>query len=257
MCKSNLSHLERCIKSIQFLSQYRNFEIVIVDGYDINDVILNNISAPNIRLVRCVEPFNFSERINRGVDIARGEFLLLLNDDTEVITREWMESMLEIAQQPEVGAVGAKLLFPNGELQHTGVMILSGNPCHAFYNSGSEHPGYFCSNIVNRNYLAVTGACLMVRKATFQEVGGMDELFPLNYNDVDLCLKFHQAGYRNVFTPYAQLIHHESATRKGGIKPEELNRLHEKWGEYLKSLGGDPYYNPNLSTDSPKFELSI
>ena len=257
MCKSDLSHLERCVKSIQVLSQYHNFEIVIVDGCDINDGILNNISAANIKLVRCVEPFNFSERINRGVDVAGGEFLLLLNDDTEVITCEWIESMLEIAQQPEVGAVGAKLLFPNGELQHTGVMILSGNPCHAFYNSEGEHPGYFCSNIVNRNYLAVTGACLMVRKAIFQEVGGMDELFPLNYNDVDLCLKFHQAGYRNVFTPYAQLIHHESATRKGGIKPEELNRLHEKWDEYLKSLGGDPYYNPNLSTDSPKFELSI
>ena len=257
MCKLGLSHLERCVKSIQLLSQYRNFEIVIVDGYDINDAILKNISAPNIRLVRCVEPFNFAERINRGADVAKGQFLLLLNDDTEIITREWIESMLEFAQQPEIAAVGAKLLFPNGELQHTGVMILSGNPCHAFYNSEGDDPGYFCSNIVNRNYLAVTGACLMVRKSIFQEVGGMDELFPLNYNDVDLCLKFHQAGYRNVFTPYSQLIHHESATRKGGVKPEELNRLHEKWRAYLKSLGGDPYYNPNLSTDSPKFELSI
>jgi glycosyltransferase involved in cell wall biosynthesis len=257
MCKPNLSHLERCVKSIQALSQYRNFEIVVVDGYDINDIILNNISAPNTKLVRCVEPFNFSERINKGVDISKGEFLLLLNDDTEIITHEWIEAMLEFAQQPEVGAVGAKLFFPSGELQHSGVMILSGNPCHAFYNSEGDDPGYFCSNIVNRNYLAVTGACLLVRKAIFQEVGGMDELFPLNYNDVDLCLKFHQAGYRNVFTPYAQLIHHESATRTGGIKPEELNRLHKKWDTYIKSLGGDPYYNPNLSTDSPKFELSI
>jgi len=257
ICKSGLSHLERCVKSIQVISQYRNFEIIIVDGYDINDSILNKISAPNIRSIRCVEPFNFSERINRGADAAKGEFLLFLNDDTEIITHEWIESMLEFAQQPEIAAVGAKLFFPNGELQHCGVMILAGNPCHAFYSSEGDDPGYFCSNIVNRNYLAVTGACLMIRKAIFEEVGGMDELFPLNYNDVDLCLKFHQAGYRNVFTPYAQLIHHESATRKGGVKPEELNRLHEKWGAYLESLGGDPYYNPNLSTDSPEFELSI
>jgi len=256
MCKPSLSHLERCIASVQNLSKYRNFEIIVVDGYDINDLISKNISAPNLRLVRCSEPFNFSMRINKGVDAANGEFLLLLNDDTEVINHDWIESMIEFAQQSEIGAVGAKLFFPHGNLQHTGVMILAGNPCHAFYNTQGDNPGYFCSNIVNRNYLAVTGACLMIRHSVFEEVGGMDESFPLNYNDVDFCLKLHQAGYRNVFTPYAQLMHYESASRNGGVKSEEINRLHYKWQTYLKSLGGDPYYNPNLSVDFPNFEIA-
>jgi O-antigen biosynthesis protein len=256
MCESGLlSHLEKCIASIQTFTQYRNFEIVIVDGFDINEIIIKNISAPNLRLVRCVEPFNFSMRINKGVDIAKGEFILILNDDTEVINHDWIESMLEFAQQTEVGAVGAKLLFPNGNLQHTGVIILGVSPGHSFYNSAGTHPGYFCSNIVNRNYLAVTGACLMMRRSVFIEVGGLDENFPLNYNDVDLCLKVHQAGYRNIFTPYARLIHYESASREGVVKEEEIHRLKSKWQTYLSGFDGDPYYNPNLCKNEPNFTI--
>ncbi|PMB29511.1 glycosyltransferase, partial [Fischerella thermalis BR2B] len=183
------------------------------------------------------------------------QLLLLLNDDTEVITPDWLESMLELAQQKEIGAVGAKLLFPDGRLQHVGVMILEGNPCHAFYGFDNEQSGYFCSNIVNRNYLAVTAACLMMRQEVFQLLGGLDEAFPLNYNDVDLCLKAHQAGYRNVVTPYAQLIHYESASRQKGLKPGEWKQLNHKWKDYFEKLGTDPYYNPNLSLKAPNFEL--
>jgi glycosyltransferase involved in cell wall biosynthesis len=253
--KGSLCLLENCIHSINQLSKYRNYEIIVVDGYDIPQPILEAIASPNLQLIRCAEPFNFSMRINLGAAKAKGQFLLLLNDDTQVISSDWLESMLELAQQPQIGAVGAKLLSPNSRIQHIGVMLLAGNPCHAFYGYDSEHPGYFCSNIVNRNYLAVTAACLMMRQDVFWQLGGLDEDFPLNYNDVDLCLRAYQAGYRNVVTPYAQLIHYESVSRGKGLKPGEWQQFNDKWKDYLKSLGADPYYNPNLSLKAPNFQL--
>jgi glycosyltransferase involved in cell wall biosynthesis len=258
--KGALNVLENCIQSIQ-RSTYQNFEIVVVDGYDIPEPTLQTLTQPaetgdsRIRLVRCTEPFNFAQRINLGVASARGEFLLLLNDDTEVITTDWLESMLEFAQQTEIGAVGAKLLFPDGRIQHAGVMVLEGNAGHAYHGFDGDHPGYFCSNVVNRNYLGVTAACLMIRRDLFLELGGMDEQFPLNYNDVDLCLKLHQAGYRNVVTPYVQLIHYESASRPQGLNPKEWENLNKKWGDYFNKLKYDPYYNPNLSYRAVTFEL--
>ncbi|MBW4691427.1 MAG: glycosyltransferase family 2 protein [Lyngbya sp. HA4199-MV5] len=254
--------VENCIRRLQERSTYRKFEVVLVDGYDIPDETLAKIMPPSegpaepmIRLVRCQEPFNFAHRINQGAAHANGEFLLLLNDDTEVITPDWLESMLEFAQQKEVGAVGAKLLYPDGKIQHGGVMVLDGNPGHAYHRFDQDHPGYYCSNLVNRNYLAVTAACLMLRRDIFQQVGGMDEIFPLNYNDVDLCLKVHQAGYRNVVVPYAQLIHYESLSRQPGLQPKEWETLNKKWQDYFKQLNGDPYYNPNLSQRAVTFEL--
>jgi O-antigen biosynthesis protein len=252
----SLCLLANCLRSIQQVSSYRNFEIIVVDGYDIPKETLEKIAAGNVELVRCAEPFNFSMRINKGAAQAKGEFLLLLNDDTEVITPDWLESMLELAQQIEIGVVGAKLLFPDGKIQHTGVLILEGNPCHAFYGCDNEASGYYCSNIVNRNYLAVTAACLMMRKELFQQLEGMDEHFPLNYNDVDLCLKAHQAGYRNVVTPYAQLIHYESASRQKGLRPGEWHLLNNKWKNYFEYLKTDPYYNINLSSKTANFEIS-
>lgn len=252
--KGSLCLLENCIHSIQQLSTYCNYEIIVVDGYDIPEATLQAISAPNLHLVRCADPFNFSARINKGAAKAKGEFLLLLNDRTEVITPDWLKSMLELAQQKEIGAVGAKLFFPNKTIQHVGVIIIDGNPIHAFYGFDGEHPGYFCSNIVNRNYLAVTGACLMMRQELFQQLGGLDEDFPLNYNDVDLCLKAYKAGYRNVVTPLAQLIHYESASRQKNLKPGELEQLNHKWKEYFQILDKDPYYNFNLSCSAANFE---
>nr|WP_225938736.1 glycosyltransferase family 2 protein [Kovacikia minuta] len=260
----SLSVLENCVRSIQQCSTYRNFEIIVVDGYDIPEPTLERLTQPTaadsseaatIALVRCADPFNFAQRINLGAARARGEFLLLLNDDTEVLTPDWLESLLEFAQQTEIGAVGAKLLYPDGKIQHTGVMILDGNAGHAFHGFEGDHLGYFCSNVVNRNYLAVTAACLMMRREVFLQLGGMDEQFPLNYNDVDLCLKAHQAGYRNVVTPHAQLVHYESASREAGLRPPEWQTLNNKWGNYLKALGKDPYYNPNLSYRAVTFEL--
>lgn len=253
--KGSICLLENCIRSIQDLSSYRKFEIVVVDGYDIPESTLQKIAADNVQLVRCSEPFNFSMRINRGAAKAKGEFLLLLNDDTEVITSDWLESMLEFAQQKEIGAVGAKLFYPDGKIQHAGVTVLGGNPGHTFHGFDGDHPGYFCSNIVNRNYIGVTAACLMMRQEVFHQLEGLDESFPLNYNDVDLCLKAHQAGYRNLVTPYAQLIHYESASRDKGLKPGEWEQFNDKWNSYLQNLNGDPYYNYNLSCKEANFQL--
>ena len=251
----SLCVLENCIRSIEQLSSYRNYEIIVVDGYDIPESTIQKIAAPKLQIVRCAEPFNFSMRINTGATKAKGQFLLLLNNDIQVMTPDWLESMLELAQQTEIGAVGAKLLLPDRKIQHVGVILLEGDPCHAFYGFDSEHPGYYCSNIVIRNYLAVTAACLMMRQEVFQHLGGLDEEFPLNYNDVDLCLKAHQAGFRNVVTPYAQLIHYESASRQKGLTPGEWYQLNNKWNNYFKTLGADPYYNRNLSYKAPNFEL--
>lgn len=248
--------LETCIQSIRDRSSYRNIEIVVVDGYDVPAQVMQTISGDDLHFIHSGEPFNFAQRINLGVTHAQGDFVLLLNDDVEVLTPDWIESMLEFAQQPEIGAVGAKLLYPNGSLQHIGVMVLGGNPGHAFHQVAGDHPGYFLSNLVNRNYLAVTAACLMMRRNLYKELDGMDEVFPLNYNDVDLCLKAHQAGYRQVVTPYAQLVHYESASRQPGLQPKEWQILNDKWHGYFEQLNhNDPYYNPNLSRDEVMFEL--
>jgi len=246
--------LEQCLRSIRERSTYRNFELVLVDGFDVPDEILSAIAGDDLKLVRCAEPFNFSQRINLGAKAATGDVLLLLNDDVEVQSPDWLEAMLEFAQQSAIGAVGAKLFFANGTIQHIGVMVLSGNAGHAFHGVAGDHEGYFLSNLVNRNYLAVTAACLMMRRSVFWELGGMDETFPLNYNDVDLCLKAHQAGYRNVVTPYAQLIHYESASRQPGLRPKEWEHLNTKWKAYFEQLNyHDPYYNPNLSAHNGVF----
>lgn len=247
--------LENCITSVRKLSTYKNIEFIIVDGYNVPEETIEAISGDDLTLIRCDQPFNLPMRINLGVEKAKGEFLLLLNDDIEVITPDWIESMLELAQQEEIGAVGAKLLFPNNKIQHAGVVVLGGNPGHAFYGYDQDHPGYFLSNIINRNYFAVTGACVMMRSQLYLELGGFDEYFPLNYNDVDLCLKAHQAGYRNVLTPYATLYHYESVSRDKGLQPGEWKKFNDRWGEYFKETNGDPCYNPNLSNDG-KFEIA-
>lgn len=251
------SLLQNCLRSVQQLSTYRHFEIIVVDGYDISKAILDAIASPNLSLVRCAEPFNFSARINQGVAKAEGQFLLMLNDDTEVITPDWIESMLELAQQTQVGAVGAKLLFPDRKIQHIGVALVEGDFYHTSHGKDGNLPGYFCANTVNRNCLAVTCACLMIRREVFQQLGGLDENFPINFNDIDLCLRSYQAGYRNVVTPFAQLIHYESASREQGLRPKEWQLLNDKWSNYLKSLKRDPYYNPNLSTKAVNSELLL
>jgi glycosyltransferase involved in cell wall biosynthesis len=256
----NISALENCIKSLVSRTSYGNFEIIVVDGYDISETLklkLTNIAE--VKFISCADKFNFSQRINLGAQETSGEHLLLLNDDTEPINSEWLGSMLQLSQLPNTGAVGAKLLFPSRKIQHVGVVIHNSEKLycdHVYYKHNHLQRGYMNVCNMTRNYIAVTGACLMVKKDLFTEVGGLNEDLPLNYNDVDFCLRLHKAGYFNVYTPYANLYHYESLTRARIVESWEIEYMQAKWAEYMKSLGGyDPYYNPNFSSSSCNFMI--
>jgi GT2 family glycosyltransferase len=189
--------------------------------------------------------------VNAGAAAASGEYILHLNDDTEVLAPDFLEEMLSFAQLEGVGAVGAKLLFPNGNIQHAGVMVVGGNPGHPYWNRPGDYPGYFYSTLVQRNYSAVTAACLMVKKKIYQELGGMDPAFWMNYNDVDFCLRLRDAGYRLVYAPHAVLLHHESVS-KAGMQESEIRMFKDKWSA---RIAYDPYYNPNFSTVTCDYSL--
>jgi GT2 family glycosyltransferase len=246
--------LRECVESILDKSTWRNLEIIVVDNGDLRQD-LKTWLEPRVRMVTYTDTqFNLARKINEGARHATGEHLLLLNDDITVIAADWVENMLQYSQQPEIGAVGAKLLFPDGRIQHAGVILLDAGPGHAYYNHPNEEIGYFLSAVVARNYLAVTGACLMTRLAVFWEAGGFSEDFPLNYNDVDFCLKLHTRGYRIVYVPEATLYHHESLSKEGpgSLRPGELERFKAKW---TKHYSVDPYYNPNLPSDYLYYEV--
>jgi GT2 family glycosyltransferase len=183
--------------------------------------------------------------VNFGADHATGKYLILLNNDTEVISPEWIEAMLGFCCQGEIGAVGAKLLFPNDRIQHAGVVLGLGGPAgHPLHSFPRRTPHAFGIAEDIRNYSAVTAACMMVRKNVFQQVGGFNEDLAAAYNDVDFCLKLREAGYRIVWTPSAELYHHESASRGYSLDPKEVAYFQERWGHMLND---DPYYNPNLT----------
>lgn len=248
--KGNL--LRRCVESIRQKSTYYNYEIIIVNNNSTQaatKTYLNQITThPNCRVLAFQEPFNYARLNNFAVRHVRGDYLLFLNNDTEVISPDWIEEMLGHAQRKEVGAVGVKLLFPNNTIQHAGVIIgMRGVASHAFYGLPASDPGYMGLATVTRNCAAVTAACMMMRRSVFEEVGGFDEELDVAYNDVDLCLRLIQRGYYIVWTPHAVLYHHESASR-GQYQPERNIRYFcEKWREFLER--GDPFYNPNLALD--------
>jgi GT2 family glycosyltransferase len=160
--------------------------------------------------------------------------------------------MIGFAQWPEIGAVGAKLIFPDNTVQHAGVFLPGGNPAHPYYRYTINHPGHFFSNMVHRNWSAVTGACLMTRAELFHSSGEFDCQFPLNFNDVEYCLRLGDQGLRMVCVPQAQLYHYESLTRTAHVRPEEISRIHEL---FRKRYRWDPYYNPNLATDYSDFRV--
>ncbi|MFO0936627.1 MAG: glycosyltransferase [Gemmataceae bacterium] len=232
-----------CVRSIRESTTYDNYDILVVDNNDLHPQLARELQSLGVIRVPFTEPFNLSAKINLGAERATGEYLILLNDDTEVMAPDWIESMLEVGQWPEVGAVGAKLLFEDGRLQHAGVTFVGGIPCHHFYAAPGDYPGYWHGNLLVRNYSAVTGACVLVRKTDYQKVGGFDPSFPLNYNDIDMCLKLRRLGKRIVYQPNALLAHFENAS-KDGTFPEEFERFHARWG---KEFDCDPYYNPNLT----------
>jgi GT2 family glycosyltransferase len=217
----------------------------------------------NTAVIRHDAPFNFSELNNIGANIAQGDILLFLNDDTEVISTDWLERMGGYAQLAHVGAVGAKLLYPGGrQIQHAGVLNLEDGPNHAFLRQDSNTPGYYMRNLLEYNWLAVTGACLMVERTKFQSVGGFDEIFPIAYNDIDLCLSLRNTGLYNLVCQAVSLIHHESVSRgldnlsvvKQARLQQEKRRLFDKHPYYFQY---DPFHNPNLHPNGINFEVAI
>jgi GT2 family glycosyltransferase len=260
--------LKRCVSSILEKTDYKEFEIVIVDNQssepETRDYLASLGNEGRIRHLSYDKPFNFAALNNFAVRSVATDFVLFLNNDTEVISPEWLSAMLEFAQREDVGAVGAKLYYPNDTVQHGGVIIgLRGIADHAHRDLPRSSDGYIGRLNVIQNLSAVTGACLMMRRNVFDEVGGFDERLAYCFNDVDLCLKIRRNGYLIVWTPYAELYHHESAS--GGSKgysatPEGMDRnareaalMREKWNDVLAS--GDPYYSPNLTRDRCDFSI--
>lgn len=243
--RDRLDLLKRCIESIEKKSTYRNFEILIVDNQSKDVATLTYLEQSPYRVLAYPEEFNYSKILNFAVRHAQGEHLLFLNNDTEVISPGWIEALLEQSQRSEVGAVGARLLFPDGRVQHEGIVIgLVGSAA-----ANVDHGGYFGLGWAIRNFSAVTGACMMVRREVFEELGGFDEDLRVAFNDVDFCLRARNRGYLVVYTPLAELYHYESATR-GRLHPiEDDVRFRKRWGD--PSQFRDPYYNPNLDLRRP------
>ena len=267
--RDHVEDLRRCIGSILEKTTYDNYEIVVVENnsvsVDIEDYYKELKRYSNVRVVRYVGEFNYSRVNNYGVECADGQFIILLNNDTEVITVNWIEEMLMYCQRKDVGAVGVKLLYPDKTIQHAGVVIGLGahrTAGHTHYGKSYENLGYMGRLCYAQDVSAVTGACLMVKKHTFVEMGGLDDHFAVSLNDVDFCLRLRKMGLLNVFTPFAELYHYESASRGSDLNGENADRYNkeselfrEKWGEVLEK--GDPYYNPNFSLDRSDYSVRI
>lgn len=259
--------LRRCVETLRAGTDYGALEIIVVDNGSTEPETLEFLrtaeSKNAIRVLNDDGPFNYSRLNNRAAREARGEILLFLNNDTEIDERDWLREMVSHVVQPHVGAVGARLWFPDETLQHGGVVLgLGGVAGHAFPRIPRGHPGYFNRAMLQQNCSAVTGACMMVRRTVFEEVGGFDEEnLGVTFNDIDFCLRITERGYRIVWTPYASLVHHESASRGHQRAPDEQTEflrsaayMHGTWGQELLR---DPFYNPNLSLNLPGFELAF
>jgi glycosyltransferase involved in cell wall biosynthesis/TolA-binding protein len=248
--KDKLTFLNKCIKSIKEKTTYRNYELIVVDNNSEETKTLSYLESLDARVLRYEEEFNFPRINNFAASQARGDYLVFLNNDTEIITSDWIQSMLEHAQRPEVGAVGCKLLYPNKSIQHAGVVLgmspdqTTGVAGHIFKDFRYEDAGYFGQINVVRNYSAVTAAAMMMRKNVFLEVEGFNEQLKVCYNDVDLCLRLIENGYLIVYTPYAELYHYESLSRGCSVDLSEAQYMLKRWGTVLRK---DPYYSPNLS----------
>ncbi|MFL6539976.1 MAG: glycosyltransferase family 2 protein, partial [Chthoniobacterales bacterium] len=248
--------LTRCIESLERHTSYENYEIVLVDNDSETDEAREYFARTPHRVLHFSGPFNFSAINNFAVEKTECPWLLFMNNDVEVIEAHWLNAMAEHIQRREVGAVGARLVYPDNTIQHAGVVLgVGGIAQHAFRGFPAEHPGVNRQLQVTRNYSSVTGACLLSRRDAFEKVGGFDEeRLPVTFNDVDLCLKLRRAGYLIVYTPYAKLYHHESATRRPSVEARETDVMRERWPELIAR---DPYYNPNLSREAADFSLGV
>lgn len=267
--RDHLEDLSRCISSIVERSTYDNYEIIVIENNSSRDEVFAYYRKiqenPAIRVITYEGEFNYSRINNLGVAQAKGEYVLLLNNDTAVITPDWIEELLMYAQRSDVGAVGAKLYYEDRTIQHAGVVLGLGahrTAGHSHYRVSSQNLGYMGRLCYAQNVMAVTGACLMMQKALYEELGGLDETFAVALNDVDLCIRAWKAGRVNVFTPFAELYHYESASRGTDLEGTNAERYEkesalfkERWKELLEQ--GDPYYNPNFSLDRSDFALKV
>ena len=262
--RDSVQMLGRCLDSIAS-SSYAHYEVLILENFSEHEETFTYYRQlerrGNVRIVPWTKPFNYAAVNNFGALHAHGELLLFLNNDVEAINPDWLEWMVKHAQRPEVGAVGAKLLYADDTIQHAGIVLgMGGVAGHAHVRFPREADGYLGGLRVTQNCSAVTGACLMTRRAVFEEAGGFDEGFVLAFNDVDLCLQIRALGYRVLWTPEAELYHLESKTRGYEDTSEKMARFGReyrlflaKWERYLRN--GDPYYNPNFRLDRGDYAL--
>lgn len=264
--KDHMDDLDKCIRSVVEKSTYRHFEIIIVENNSVEQETFDYYKKiqkkhKNIRVITWRENFNYSKINNFGFRYAKGEHIVLLNNDIEILTPDWLEQMLMYTQRKDVGAAGMMLYYPDDTIQHAGVILGIGGVAghsHKYFKRGDY--GYVSRLTIAQNLSAVTAACMMIRSDVFRQVGGLDEGFAVAFNDVDLCMKIREAGYLIVWTPYAEAYHYESKSRGVEDTPEkqkrfegEVHRFMDKWGRILEQ--GDPYYNPNLTLEREDFGI--
>lgn len=262
----HIADLQKCIDSILHLTTYRHYEIVIIENNSTSMELFayyEHLKKDNrVRVIKWSNPFNYSAINNFGVAHAQGEYIVLLNNDTEVIAPDWLQKMLGFAQRDDVGAVGARLLYSDQTIQHAGVIIgFCGVAGHAFAHMPSTEVGYMNRAVAAQNVSAVTAACLMMKKSLFEKINGFEEQLAVAFNDIDLCLKIREQGYRIVYAPKAELYHHESLSRGADDTDEKRSRFasevkyfKKRWHRVLKE--GDPYYSPHLDLVHETFRIS-
>lgn len=264
--KNKSELLSKCVSSILSKTTYPNYDILIIDNNSDEQETIEYLAKiqfdKKVKCIRDERPFNFSSICNNAVQLAEGEYIGLLNNDTEVITPEWIEEMLAIAAREGIGAVGAKLLYPDNTIQHGGIVLgIGGVASHAHKHQPGSSYGYFGRAVLTQEFSAVTAACCLIRKSTYLSIGGLDEKnLAIAFNDVDFCLRLKHAGYRNIWTPFAQLYHHESVSRGNEDTQEKEKRFNREkdflinnWGDLFEN---DPAYNPNLTLQNENFELA-
>ena len=263
--KDHVDDLRKCLDSIRQRTTYSEWEAIIIENNSTDRQTFEYYQEiqkdSRIHVVEWKGEFNYSAINNFGAQYARGEYILLLNNDVEVITSDWLEQMIMFAQRDDAGAVGCMLYYPDDTVQHAGVVLGIGGVAghaHKYFKRGDY--GYMSRMSIAQNYSAVTAACLMMRKCVWDEVGGLDEGFQIAFNDVDLCMRIREAGYLIIWTPYAELYHYESKSRGLEDTPEkqkrfvgEIKRFRQRWSRQLEA--GDPYYNPNLTLDREDFSI--
>ncbi len=252
--RGKMRMVDNFVRSIRELTLYPNYKIVVVDNSSLSKAQVKKFEDDGVQVINYefTGPFNFSAKANFAVRAARTEMIVLLNDDMEVISPDWLGALMEYAQEPEIGVVGARLLRADGSVQHVGAVVgVNDGVAHVYHNADRNFIGYNGFTHIIRNYSAVTGACFATRKSVVMHAGGFDTSFATDFNDVDLCLKIRDAGYRIVYTPYCELYHFEGQSIvRSTQNPDERNRFSKRWASVMAH---DPFYNVNLSRNRLDF----